>query len=113
MGYAELGLGNLKNSREYLCEGLIRSKEFGIVSTMIYALVGFGHLWAVEGKAVQAVEVFTLAMNHPVTSGLYKDFAQRELEQLQEQMTEERFRAAQERGKASALETIVEKILNE
>jgi tetratricopeptide (TPR) repeat protein len=113
MGFAERGLGEHHQAERHFYEGLIRSKEHGIVSTMIYALIGFGCLRASEGEREPAVELLTLALNHPVTPGLYKDIAQRELEQLRERLPADEFEAAEERGREGDFEAAVEAVLRE
>jgi len=113
MGFAGVGLGNYRNAQEHFCQGLSLSKKHDIVSTMIYALIGFGCLWAIQGKETSAVELLTFALNHPITPGLYKDIAHRELDKLQNLLLADAFLAAEDRGKSLDLERVVEAILRE
>ncbi len=113
IGFAEIGLGQYREAERYFRNGLRRSKEHKIFPTMIYALIGFGFLRAIQGKGASAVELLTFALNHPITPALYKDIAQRELVRLRTQLPEDEFQAAEERGRALDLETVVEAILRE
>jgi predicted ATPase/class 3 adenylate cyclase len=111
IGFAERGLGEYRQAERHFYEGLTRSKEHNIVATMIYALIGFGCLWASQGKEASAVELLTLALNHPITPGLYKDICNRELDRLRAQLPEDEFEAAEERGRSMDLESVVESII--
>jgi tetratricopeptide (TPR) repeat protein len=113
IGFAEVGLGNYRDAQENFYEGLIRSKKHGIISTMIYSLIGFGCLWAAEGKGTSAVELLTLALNHPITPGLYKDICNRELEKLKDQLPENEFESAEARGRESEYEEVVQRMIKE
>jgi predicted ATPase len=113
IGFAEVGLGNYREAEEYFYEGLTRSKEHNIIATMIYALIGFGCLWASEGKGASAVDLLTLALYHPITPGLYKDICNRELDKLKAQLPEDEFEAAEERGRSMDLESVVESIIRD
>jgi predicted ATPase/tetratricopeptide (TPR) repeat protein len=113
LGFAETSLGNYHEAERHFCDGLELSKEHGILSTTIYALIGFGCLWALKRKWESAVEVFVLTLNHPVTPALYKDIACRELEKLQKRLPQDEFEAADERGSRLDIEAIVEAIMSE
>jgi predicted ATPase/tetratricopeptide (TPR) repeat protein len=111
IGFAEVGLGEFQQAEGNFYEGLIRSKQYEIISTMIYAIIGFGYLWASQGKGAAAIELLTNALNHPITPGLYKDICNLELDRLKAQLPEDEFEAAQERGRESDLEEVVQRII--
>jgi hypothetical protein len=87
--------------------------DYKYLSTTIYALVGLGYIRSIEGRGASAVELFRLALNHPITPALYKDIAQRELDRLKAQMSADEFEAAEERGGAMDIEKVVESVVRE
>ncbi|NIM95024.1 MAG: AAA family ATPase [Anaerolineales bacterium] len=113
IGFAEIALGNTSEARHSFYQGLRHSLESKYLSTTIYALIGFGIVWSNEGDSERAVELLTLALNHPITPALYKDIARRELNALKTKVTEDEFAAAEERGKELDFEEIVDVVLRE
>ena len=92
-------------------KGMLRSVEYEILSTTIYAIIGFGSLRAEEGKSASAVELLTLAIDQPVTPALYKDIGRQKLDELGAKLSKEEFEAAQERGRDNDLQEVVQSII--
>jgi predicted ATPase/class 3 adenylate cyclase len=111
IGFAELGLNHRQEAQDYFYKGLERTIKFQHFATAVYALIGLASLWSGIGERTYAVEIFTLALNHPVTPAVYKDIAQHELDNLKTQLPADEFESAEERGRKGDLEAAVEAVL--
>jgi predicted ATPase/class 3 adenylate cyclase len=113
IGYAEQALGQLEQARVHFYEGLERALEYGYPSTVNYALIGLACLSADVGDEERAVEILTLALEHPSTPGLYRDIGRRALADLEAVLAPDLFAETQEMARARDYEAVLADIRRE
>jgi predicted ATPase/class 3 adenylate cyclase len=113
IGFAELGLSLDEDARLHFIEGLERALENKYSSTVNYALIGLASLWANEGDSERAVEILTLALEHPSTPGIYRDIARRALADLEAVLAPDIFMEAAEKAHTRDYEAVLADIRRE
>jgi hypothetical protein len=88
-------------------EALKAAMEIGAVSLALDVLIGLAELTARSGDQVRAVEMLVLPLRHPAGEQRTKDRAGRLLTELASQLPIDVVAAAQERGQARTLASIV------
>jgi tetratricopeptide (TPR) repeat protein len=110
IGYVELAQERYAEAREHFLQGLKSAQESNMPGPSIYALIGLAILESRQGNAEEAVEMLTSAINHPITATSYKVIANKELDLLAAKLGDERFSAAQARGKALEFQSVIDNI---
>jgi tetratricopeptide (TPR) repeat protein len=123
LGEAALGLENLGAARGYLLEALQSQR----VPVVLVALINWAALLKKEadlsqtplgggrqeGGKQQAVEILSLALNHPATIEWYKNTATRLLAELEAELPSQVATAAREQGRTQTVEELVAKIVGQ
>jgi hypothetical protein len=103
-------LENYAEARGHFLQGLKSAQENHMPGPSIYALIGLAILEARQGETEVAVEMLTVAINHPVTPYMYKAIAEKELALLEANLREETFSTAQTRGRALEFQSLMDKL---
>jgi predicted ATPase/transcriptional regulator with XRE-family HTH domain len=126
LGEAALGLENLGMARGYLLEALQSQR----VPVVLVALINWAALLKKEadlqdppqspllggrygGRKQQAVEILSLALNHPSTIEWYKNKAIHLLAELEAELPSQVAAAAREQGQTQTIEEMVAKIVGQ
>lgn len=110
LGEAALSSGNFQEARHYLLEAL----ETPRVPIALEALVSWATLLKQEAnheQKQQAVEILSLALNHPATAQRYKEKAARLLAELEAELPPEVVVAARAQGQAETVGEVLAKIV--
>jgi tetratricopeptide (TPR) repeat protein len=110
IGYAELALERYAEARVHFLQGLKSGQEYHMPGPSIYALIGLAMLEARQGEAEGAIEMLTVAINHPITPSQYKETAKKELDLLKVKLGDKKFKAAQARGRALEFQDVIDKL---
>ncbi len=116
LGHLALTMNNLAESEEYLLRNLRIADEVGLTRDLVNLLVDFARLRMTEGKPEQAVELLSLALKQPAIeqarfgSGPIKDSADTLLSELEEELDQDRYRAAKKKGQALKIDDWVAKM---
>ena len=113
LGYAARGLGDLHLARQYFSQALRTFTETEGFLPLLYALPGAALLLADEGQVERAVEVYASASRYPLVanSRWFEDVAGQHIAAVAATLPPDVVAAAQERGRAQDLETIVAELL--
>jgi predicted ATPase len=104
--YSQVGLGEIREAYGSIREALQFNVEGDSTSWILFSLVGYANILAVEGKREQALEILGLCMNLPETnSDTHRDI-QLVLEDLKK-TREDDIEAGLERGKSLDLKEAV------
>jgi hypothetical protein len=108
-------LGQLAEARQYLQEAFEKAAEGELLSQRLAPVVAAAALFADEGQAERAVELYALASRYPHVSNSrwYGDVAGKHITASAAEMPVEVVVAAQERGRARDLDAAVEELLAE
>jgi tetratricopeptide (TPR) repeat protein len=109
IGYVEIALENYAEAWEHFLQALKSAQENHMPGPSIYALIGLAILEARRGESEEAVEILTFAVNHPITSFSYKPIAEKEMALLKTKLGEDRYSAAQMRGRALEFQSLMDK----
>jgi len=66
--YSQVGLGELREAYASLSEALQLNIENDSISWVLFSLVGYANILAVEGKRKSALQILGLCMHHPETN---------------------------------------------
>ncbi len=98
----------------YLRQGLHEARIIGAPHTVLHALVGVAWVFIQVGQRQRAAELLALALNHPfLESDVRQDAAEPLWELLHTRLSPEALQAAQVRGQALNLDTVIEETLAE
>lgn len=76
IGFPVLDGGDIPEARSLFSKALERALEFKMEGLALYALGGLASVLTVEGQYQEALEVFHVFLEHPVTPAAYKEIAQ-------------------------------------
>ncbi len=76
IGFPVLDSGDIQEARSLFCEALERALEFKMESLALYALGGLASVYTAESKYQEALQIFAVFLEHPVTPAIYKEIAQ-------------------------------------
>jgi predicted ATPase/class 3 adenylate cyclase len=108
--YSQAGLGEIQEAYTALHEALQVNMENNSLSWVIFSLVGYANILAVEGKREQALDVLGLCLHHPETnSDTHRDI-KLVLEDLKKNNVDD-IEAGLERGRSLELKDLVLKAL--
>ena len=110
IGFAEIALGENQDAWAHLTEALNLSQKGHISTLALYSLIGIGILLARGKKVEQGVEILSFVIANPITPSIYRDFAEGEISRLEGEYPAEVMRSAEERGKASDLDAIIDSL---
>jgi predicted ATPase/DNA-binding SARP family transcriptional activator len=113
LGHLHVLMGKHETAWGYLREALSESMAIGVIPLTLDALIGVALLRAKTKQEEAAAELVGLVVNHPAVEADTMQVAEGILAELRGTLTEERVKAAMERGKAMEPETIVEGLLSE
>jgi tetratricopeptide (TPR) repeat protein len=115
LAQAAIGLGQLAEARQYLQKAFEKAAEGELLSQRLAPVVAAAALFADEGQAERAVELYALASRYPHVSNSrwYEDVAGKHITASAAEMPVEVVVAAQERGRARDLDAAVEELLAE
>jgi predicted ATPase/DNA-binding CsgD family transcriptional regulator len=109
----ELEMGKIAEAENYLLKGLLITKEIGFVRDIVNLLYEFARLWVAQDKAVEAVELLALVLQHPAShlyrwqEGRIRDSAKGLLAKLENELPRETYTVALERGQGLALDEVI------
>jgi tetratricopeptide (TPR) repeat protein len=110
IGFAEIELGENQEAWAHLTEALNLSQKGQITTLVLYSLIGIGMLIARVEKVEQGVEILSFVIANPITPSIYREMAEGEIARLEGEHPAEVLRSAEERGKASDLDAIVDSL---
>ena len=115
LGHAACGLGNIRQARQYLVEGVQIATEKKSAWSFWYLLPAIALLLANRGEKERAVELYALASGYPhvANSRWFEDVAGRQVAVVASTLPPEVAAAAQERGRARDLWQTAEELLTE
>lgn len=116
LGYVVYELGESELAGEYFRESLKLAMNIQALPGAIDALVGLASLLLKADKmeqGEQALEILTLALNHPASSRDNQDRAARLLAEVEPQLPTETVKTFRPRKQAKTLEFVVKKILGD
>ena len=113
LGHLHVLMGKHETAWGYLREALSESMAIGVIPLTLDALIGVALLRAKTKQEEAAAELVGLVVNHPAVEADTMQVAEGILAELRGTLTEERVKAAMERGKAMDLESVVEGLLSE
>lgn len=111
IGFAELAQERYAEAQKHFLQGLKLAQEFGMPAPSIYAMIGLAILESRQGNAEEAVEMLTVAIDHPNTPFPYKDIAKKELELLRGKLADDRFSQAEAQGLTQEIQKVIDKLL--
>jgi predicted ATPase/class 3 adenylate cyclase len=107
IGFALLELGELEQAAEHFLDALKLAQDIQHIPLQLYALVGIGNLLALQNQLERAVKLLTFVQTHPRTPSPYHELAEMRLPDLKATLPVDAFRSAQEHGKSSTIEMMV------
>ncbi len=108
VGFAEIGLGDLRSARGRFIEALDRSLEVQLDGITAYALIGIGNVFAGSGESAEAVEILSVAARHPAVPNEYKrDYVEPALTRLRGDMGPDLFETAASRSVGWTVEDVI------
>jgi tetratricopeptide (TPR) repeat protein len=115
LAFAERGLGNHAQTRQHLGIALQETRESRVLVALMHALALMALLLVDQSDLAQAVELYTLASNHPIVanSRWFEDVAGRQIAAVAATLPPEVVAAAQERGRARDLWATAKALLEE
>jgi predicted ATPase/DNA-binding SARP family transcriptional activator len=113
LGNAARELGDLELARRYLRQALEIGMSVRATAPALLTVVGIAALLAGEGKKEWAAELLALVLGHPYTWQWTKDRAAPLVAELEAELSPDRLRAAQERGRARDLDATAGELLAE
>jgi tetratricopeptide (TPR) repeat protein len=117
LGKVALSLGNIGEAEYYLHQSLTITKEIGFVRDIINLLYEHARLQAAHNDTEGAAELLAFVIQHPASQesrmfeGRIRDSAQDLLAKLEDQLPQDAFSTALERGQELELEEIVAGLL--
>jgi predicted ATPase/DNA-binding XRE family transcriptional regulator len=107
LGYTHYFLGDHATAGEMVSEGLQESMRFQLLPWAVYALSGLGLVAVRQGKPEKAVTLLTFTTQHPLLLGAFTlGEPERVLEALSDELTEDAFARARERGQTRDVDRI-------
>lgn len=124
LGGVSLNLDEVETAEDYLMRSLRISEALGLERDLVYCLYDIARVAAIKGKAVYAVELLAVVLQHPISNQAstmlirtgasevrIRDGATYLLAELEAELPPTIFNAARDRGKAQQLESAVMNIL--
>jgi tetratricopeptide (TPR) repeat protein len=118
LGKVAISMGEIAEAEEYLVQSLIISKEIGFVRDIINLIYEFARLWVAQDNSEQAVELLAFVLQHPASyesrllEGRIRDSAKELLTKLEDELSQETYSAALERGQELEVEVIVADLIS-
>ncbi len=113
LGKVTLSLGEITEAENYLAQSLWISIEIGFVRDIINLLYEFARLRAAQNDPEGAIELLALVLQHPAShqarwlEGRISDSAVDLLAKLEDELPQETYTAALERGQALELDGVI------
>ena len=120
LGDVAFYLGELEPAERYFRLSLRVSEETGQIREIVATLYDLAKVWTAQGKKVEAVELLTVVLHHPVSKlplllrtedTVLKEAAERLRATLEANLEPERYQAAWSQGMALQLEEVVTGLL--
>ncbi|HOT90093.1 MAG TPA: BTAD domain-containing putative transcriptional regulator [Anaerolineae bacterium] len=111
LGAVASELGEYAAAHAYYAEALSAARVIEATRLLVEIQVGLARLAAREGNPTRAVELLAFALAHPALGSEARESATRLLAELEGRLPPPEFDAAVTRGKALALEPLVEQVL--
>lgn len=106
LGYAALRGKAYTKAWDYFGQALATAQQIQYVSLMLSVLMGMGEVLFQTGHQAKGIELFALALHHPMSTHEQHERAQHLLEFYASDLDNDDFEAAVERGKQQKLEAI-------
>jgi tetratricopeptide (TPR) repeat protein len=113
IGFPYLATGNLSEAERCFSKALARGLELQMEPLCIYALIGTACVDVARGDDTRAADLYVFAQEHPSTTPVYMDQAERWFDELKTRLTEDEFAAIESRMKGRDLEEIARNVLAE
>jgi hypothetical protein len=107
IGFAEIELGDNQEAWANFTEALNLSQKGQISTLALYSLIGIGILLAREKQVEQGVEILSFVIANPITPSLYREIADENLAEMEDELPTDKFSIAKERGENSELTEVV------
>jgi predicted ATPase/DNA-binding CsgD family transcriptional regulator len=117
LGKVALSMGNIAEAEHYLVRSLTISGEIGLVRDIVNLLYEFACLRVAQNHTTQAVELLALVLQHPASyqarllEGRIRDSAKDLLAKLADELPQETYTAALERGQELEVDGVVAELL--
>ena len=112
LGFANIGLGNIRKAKDCFNSALQQSKQDQMLPISLYALAGLASTLAQEGEDQTALELFWYVKQHPQTPMTYLDQAVRWIDDLdQESMGDGRPLVSRGDG-IEAIDEVIERLIS-
>ena len=117
LGKVTLSMDEIVEAENHLLQSLKISKDIGFVRDIINLLYEFARLRVAQGHSEGAVELLALIVQHPAShqtrlfDGLIRDSAEDLLANLDDDLPQESYAAAFERGRSLELEDVLAALL--
>jgi tetratricopeptide (TPR) repeat protein len=115
LGRASFDLGNHSEAKQHLYEALGIAVEIGAFIPLLYILPIVSFLLADQGEVERAIELYSLASQHPFVSQgqLFEDIAGRDIAALAASLPSDVVEAAKARGQARDMWNTASELLEE
>lgn len=111
IGFPVLDSGDISEARSLFSQALERALEFKMESLALYALGGLASVLANEGEYQEALEIFAVFVEHPVTPAIYKEIAQPYTDKVYSSVSEEEIESSMVEMEDFRLEEFAREIL--
>jgi tetratricopeptide (TPR) repeat protein len=112
-----LSIGNVEEAEIYLLQSLRITNDIGFIRDMVNLIYEFARLRVAQGDPERAVEFLAMVVEHPASiqtrwlEGRIRDSARGLLAKLEDELPEDAYEAALERGRALELDEVVAAIV--
>jgi tetratricopeptide (TPR) repeat protein len=113
LGQVALSMGKIAQAEEYLVQSLVISKEIGLFRDIIHLLYEFACLRVAQDHSEQATELLALVLQNPTSyqsrlgEGRFRDNAKELLVKLEQELSQDTYAAALERGQELDLDEVI------
>ena len=107
IGFAEIALDENQEAWSHFTEALNLSQKGQISTLVLYSLIGIGILLAREKQVAQGVKILSFVLVNPLTPSDYRAMAEKNLTELEGELSPEKYTAIKEAGEKSDLEEIL------
>jgi len=113
IGFPLLVQGNCDEALACFQKAVESALKTQFIHIVGYALIGVACVWVEQGKLEPAAEIFGLIMNHPRTPTIYKKVSERWFHLLEQNLPEDVYQSAIERGKVKDLVEVAQALIKD